>query len=213
MKRNFCFFLVLFLLAFIPNKTKALCEDSEYIRLSKLAQNIKTAYVYNEKTNRFTITLTNLKKDLSVEYIGEDKIYNTDKEVNIYNAISGKHTFMIYIKNGKCDGEYLTSKYINLPFYNPYAENEICKGIENYKYCQKWNNVNDDKIMYHSKIIEYKKEISKKQEKIEVVQNNENAIFKFIREKYVEYYHIILPVTISILCLAIYIKNKKESLV
>lgn len=213
MKRKLCFFLLLFLIVFIPHKTKALCDDSEYIRLSKLAQNIKMSYTYNSKTNNFTITITNLKKDLSIEYLNEVKTYNTDKEINIYNSYSGEHTFMIYVKNGSCAGEHLTTKYVNLPFRNQYADNEICKGIENYIYCQKWSNRNDNKETYYEKILSYKKELGNNKEKNEIVKNNENAIFKFIREKYVEYYHIILPAIISILCLAIYIRNKKESLV
>lgn len=213
MKRKYCFFLLLFLIVFIPHKTKALCDDSEYIRLSKLAQNVKIAYTYDSKKNNFTITITNLKKDLRIEYLNELKKYNTDKEINIYNSYSGQHTFMIYATKGSCAEEHLTTRYINLPFRNPYSESEFCKGIENYVYCQKWSNRNDNKEMYYKKILEYKKELENKQEKKEIVKNNENAIFKFIREKYVEYYHIILPAIISILCLAIYIKNKKESLV
>jgi len=213
MKRRFCFFLLLFLIVFIPHKTKALCDDSEYIRLSKLAQNIKTAYVYNSKKDNFTITITNLKKDLRIEYLNDSKKYITDKEINIYNSYSGTHTFMIYANSGSCANELMTTKYIKLPFLNPYADDDMCKGIENYVYCQKWSNVNDNKELYYKKIFEYRKELENKKEKKEIVQNNENAVFKFIREKYVEYYHIILPSAISILCLAIYIKNKKESLV
>lgn len=213
MKRKFCFFLLLFLIVFIPHKTKALCDDTEYIRLSKLAQNIQMAYTYNSKNNKFTITIANSKKNLRIEYLNDSKKYITDKEINIYNAYSGTHTFMIYANSGSCGEELMTTRYVKLPFRNPYAENEICKGIENYVYCQKWSNRNDNKEIYYEKILEYRKKIENKQQKKEIVTNNENVVFKFIREKYIEYYHIILPTIISILCLAIYIKNKKESLV
>ena len=198
MKKNICFFLLIFLLVFIPHKVNVLCEDSELVRLSKLAQNVKFSYTYNENTSKFTITVTNTTKDLNIEYINKEKKYNSDKELNFYNLYSGKHTFMIYSKSSTCSGEYLITKYVNLPYYNTLYNSSVCNGIENYKYCQKWNAVNSNREINYRKILEYKNELLKEQNEIVIVQSDENIILKFIREKYVEYYYIMLPTIISI---------------
>lgn len=213
MKRKLYFFLMLFLITIIPRNVKATCSDSETIRLSKLAQNVKFAYVYNEKNKTFTITVTNLKKDLKIEYVNENKKYNTEKEVNIYNSNSGKHTFMIYA-NTNCSKEYILTKNIELPYYNELYKSKICSDIKNFKYCQKWNKVAIDASFAYEKINEYKENNLKKEVKKEEIKKTDfEKIIDNIKKIYVDNYYIILPITISILCLIIYVKNKKESLV
>lgn len=211
MKKKLFFLVLLTLIVFLPKNVKADCTDAEMVRLQKLANNVNVNYTYNEKTNNFEIVITNLKKELRIEYINTLKKYISEGEIKISKPYSGTHTFLIYSNNKKCFGEFLTTKYVELPFLNPYADEKICKGIESYVYCKKWNNINDNKEIYYKKILEYKKKISENKIKKDV-QDDENFIIKYIKEKYVEYYYIILPVIISLLSVIIYIKNKKESL-
>lgn len=214
MKKNTYFFLLMFLLVFMPLKVNAFCDDSESIRMSKLAQNLKFSYTYNETTKKFTITVANMKKDLIVEYLNTGKRYSGNKELNFYNLSSGKHTFMIYSNSDKCSGEYINTKYINTPFLNDFYNNYLCENIENYAYCQKWLKNHYSYEYQYNNILEYKNSLKTSTEKKEQVEyNGFDKIFKVIRENYVKYYYIILPIVISILCLIIYIKNKKENLV
>lgn len=215
MKKKLCFFLVLCLLAFIPYKIKAVCDDDEYIRLSNLAQNVKTSYVYNEKNKTFSVIITNLKKELTIRYLNKNVKYTTDKELIINNLYSGKHSFMIYANNDKCTNEYFITKYVELPFYNFYYNSNQCKGIENYYYCTKWLNTNISSSDFVKKTSEYKEKINK-QKKISNEKKDthlENRYFTLIKTIYIENYTIILPAIIAVLCLIIYIKNKKSNII
>lgn len=216
MKKKICFFLLLFLIVVSPKKIYAYyCSDDEMIRLQKLAQNVKISYIYNEQNNKFTIIITNLKKDLKIKYLNYGKIYSTDKEISIENSSSGKHSFMIY-SNVDCSKEYIMTKYIDIPYYNFYYKSSYCEKIENYIYCSKWLNKNINITELIEKTTEYKKEINnKKQEEIKKNKQDNTLynIFYKIKDIYIEKYYIILPVIISVLCLIIYIKNKKNDLV
>lgn len=214
MKKNIYFFLLLLLLVSIPHKTKAFCDDSELVRLSKLAQNLKFSYVYNKNTNTFTINVTNLKQDLVIEYLNTEKKYNSNKELNFNNLYSGKHTFMVYAKSSTCQEEYLRTKYVELPYYNSFYGKDLCKGIEEYSFCTKWLRTKYNYDYQYNNILEYKNNLNKKEEKEKKVEYSTlDKIMIFIKENYVKYYYIILPTIISILCLIIYVKNKKSDLV
>ena len=206
-------FLPLLFLVFFPSIAKAECEDSEIIRLQKLAKNVTTSYVYDEDKGRFTITLSNLTKDLIVYSNDNGVEYSVNGDLNLDNLFSGKHSYEIYASNILCKDEELATKNISLPYRNPYYNSKECKGIENYSYCNKWT---DNSISYEiwlKKVTNYKKNIKMKDNTNSKKTSTINKIFKQIGKFYGRYYLIILPIVIAALAGFIFYKNKKDSLV
>lgn len=206
-------FLVTLFLILIEN-VQASCSDDEITRLSKLANNVTVSYTYNEKTNKFMITFTNVTDDLSINDLTHNKYYSNYPEVTIKNFNSGKHKFYIYASDKNCYESALSSKYIELPYYNKYYAYNECKNFEEYSYCNKWLNSNLSYDIWKQKVDEYNKEVKKIEEK--EVKNTKSILYilkDIIIQFYVSYYYIILPTIISSLCLIIYLKNKSEEII
>lgn len=56
--------------------------------------------------------------------------------------IDGKDTTIVYDSgdnNAECQNIDITTKYVNLPYYNAYYKDPLCKGMEQYDICSKWN--------------------------------------------------------------------------
>lgn len=206
-------FLTLLFLVFLPSSVKGDCDDSEEIRLQKLARNVMVSYVYKENNDTFTVTLSNLNKDLEVLEVDEMKRYNVIGDLNINNQLSGRHSYIIYSKNPECSTDELVTKYVSLPYRNPYYSSEECKGMENYSYCSKWINNSLSYDIWHAKITEYKKKTEKNNVEKKHSESTLSILFGKFKKLYSEYYYIILPVIILTLVIMIAIKNKKDSLV
>lgn len=212
MKRYFLIFIMLFLFI-LPGKVNALCSDAEIIRLQNIAKNVQYSYEYDYNKNKFIIIFNNLSKEIVLEDVSNKKRYNTNDEIKINDVNSGMHRYSIYAENKKCTNELLISKYITLPYYNVYYNLEFCKGIEEYSYCNKWLNNQISYDVWYSKVSEYKE--SKNDKKINKIEKETiiDKITNLIANIYINYYYIILPVIITVLCIIIYIKNKQNDLI
>ena len=204
-------FIIILYLIMIPS-VKSYCDEDEMIRLQKIANNITMSYEHNAVNNTFNVTFSNITRQTYIEV--NNQIIDKDFEYVFKNQKSGEYKFNIYSNTGTCERTLLLTKYVSLPYYNNLYNTEVCSGIENYKYCSKWlkDNISEqEKIKqiknYKSLIVE---EIT--ENKIENKESILDKIRKSLIDIYVNYYFIILPVIISILCLLIYIKDKKDSL-
>ena len=213
MKKKLIFSITLFLMVFLPYKVNALCSDSEIIRLQNIAKNINYSYEYDETEEKFSITFTNLNDEIIIRSSTTGRSYNGIKEIKINDFISGNYKFNIYAKDNKCTKDILATKYIELPYYNVFYNSELCDGINNYSYCQKWQKNSVSYDVWYSKVTKYRNSI--KEVKKEEIDNSGlfDKIGNIIMKFYVNYYYIILPLIIIILCSIIYAKNKKEELV
>lgn len=210
MKKFICFTVLLFLVL-IPKNVFAVCDDSEIIRLQRIANNVNISYLFDENTSKFTIIITNLKNDIQIKDFYNNKNYNTNGEVNINNFSSGKYTFKIYSKNKDCINYEITSRTINIPFYNNYYTNEECDNFKNKYYCSKWLKSDIDYSEWSSNVSKYK--IVDIEQKETVSDTFMQKVFKKIQEIYLKYYYIILPTFILMMIVIIYRNNKKNSLV
>jgi len=190
----------------------AACDDEEMIRLSKLANNVASNYYFDPETQKFEITFTNVTKEIVITDLINGQMYNEDIEFTIKNLESGNYRFNITSTDVSCTGETLVTKYINLPYYNKFYTSEECKGIENYSYCKKWVKNEISESIFQKKVTQYKENLNKeiKQEVIE--ETVLDKIKKVILDIYVNYYYIILPLFITILCIIIYIKDKSDDI-
>ncbi len=206
---------LLFLLLIIPISVKADCDNDEIIRLQKIANNINTNYEYDDISNSFSITFTNVSNELIIEDINNKLDYYGDLEFTINNLSSNEYTYYVYAKDKNCYESELTIKNIQLPYYNQYYNYKECTGIENYEMCSKWlpKNINYDDWL--KDVTEYRKSI--KQDNKTIKHDSKKTIFGKIRDiivdLYVTHYNIFLPIIILSLCAIIYLKNKSDQLI
>lgn len=205
-------FVIILYLCMIPS-VKSYCDDSEIIKLQRIAKNVNISYTFDEENELFNITFTNLRKELILYDATNKKEYNIYGELNLKQNYNGNNRFDIYAKKNNCTKDILISKHIELPFYNQYYKYDECKNIQHYKYCSKWLNRSITYEDWNKNVLEYKSSYSQnnKNDQPKTERSILNKILNAIIKLYVSYYYIILPVIITILCIIIYIKNKQDS--
>ena len=80
-------FLTLLFLVLLPNMVRAYCSDSDTVRLQNIANNVTVSYIYNDSTGRFTITFSNLRKDLILVDFLNNKKEEKKKKKSIFEYV------------------------------------------------------------------------------------------------------------------------------
>jgi hypothetical protein len=197
--------IIFFLLLILPITVKADCTDKELARYKILASYINYYTEFNESNKTFDITLYNLSNELTLET--QNQKYSSQEkmgETKITNKPNGENIkISVYPKNGACNNYSLRTMYINLPKYNKYHEEEICKN-NNSILCSKWANTSSyTKEQFEIKV---KKE-TQQEEKQETQQEENKSIFDFLAEYYVP---ILLALLIIIITTKYLIERKKR---
>lgn len=204
-------YLLLFLLFCFPSSVMAYCDVTNTPRLQKIANNLTFSYEYTEKDNSvtFDVTINNMNKYLYIVDVNNNKTYKYDNNntILIKNYKDGiKIEYRIYADT-ICQDELLRREYINLPIYNKYYTDEICEGIENYKYCKKWVNSSFNYYDFKQAINAYKESLI--EDEPIVIEDNKTTILDKIIIFYAKYYIYILPsIIIIFISIIIYLKNK-----
>lgn len=204
--------VIFILLMLLPISGKALsCDNSEQARLRKLATNVNTSYEYVEDGENvtFNVTLTNITSELYVvdSVTGNRYSYNGTNEITITGYKHGTNIrYSIYPSKEDCTRGYLTVKYVNLPYYNKYYKNELCKD-KKYNICSKWRKVELTEEQFKKKIAELDREAEKKNE--ENVQTK-NTIFDNIASFVFKYYPFIILGGLAIYTPIEIIRRKKD---
>lgn len=210
MKKILLFSLVLL---FPIIKVNALyCSYSDLAYLKKLASNISYYYDYEEINNNvsFKITLTNLQDELYIVDSTSGKRYDySDKEITIDGYQSGQIIrYYVYSTKGDCE-DVLYTVVVNLPTYNPYYRDEICKGIENYTLCQKWSTHGLSYEKFKERVQSYL-EVEKPTEVIEEEPEEEYNFLDILIDILLDYYYIPLIIVVIGSSIGIYVINKKS---
>ena len=127
----FCMFV-------FPLITNAECDYQRLADLNKIAGNVQFSYTYTPIENNliFDVDISNITNDI---YIVDnfDKTFNSNVTTAQYypGAII---SYVIYSNDSNCLGERITTKYLNLPFYNKYSSYPECKVNTNLSVCQFW---------------------------------------------------------------------------
>ena len=212
MKRLIFLFMFLFILPL--NANALVCDNKQEVKYQQLAQNISYSYDYKEENNKvsFSITFTNVNEKLYWKNLNTNQVYKyTGSEIVIGNIVDGKsYKYGAYTSELGCNGIKLFTYYINIPFYNPYYNDSLCKGVEEFKYCNKWFNKRISYEEFSKNVNEYKQSL----EKEEVVDKeiSINSFFDVLFNFYLKYYYIILPLIIISLLMYIRYHNKKNDL-
>lgn len=222
MKNIFSYALFVILLSFIlvinVNAECSYQERKELLNEAKaveayfepdLENNKFNFYLYN-LTDNIYVKLENLKTNQSIE------IHNYDLEDNYYiyveDNISEKVTYRLSIYSNKveCYANKLTSKNIYKGIINKFYSENVCKGAEEYIYCQPFLEneitISDSEVI--DKINEYKESL-KIVEKQEVVESN--FLFDFIKN-YWKYILVFVITSIVISVGVLTVKKRKGEL-
>lgn len=212
MKRLTINIFLLFVLMIFPYETKALeCSDEQKYETQKLAYNVAYSYTYNEKDDKatFDITFTNLHNRLSIMDNSNNKVYSSSEVVIKGLEPNREYSYDIYSAGFACSSSSLRKINIKTPGYNKFYKDKICNGIEDFKYCQKWANID---IAYE----ELKREVSRyklsliKQQNVEEETSQIGKVVNIIINIYTKYYYLILP-TIIVLAIVFMIRDDKKS--
>lgn len=168
--------LIFAILVFIPNIVKADdCPVTNTSRLKKIASNITTKYDYFESMPNngygnvsFTATISNVINDIYIMKV--DDYYNkvgtiyygdSNNQVIISGLSEGTSYHFVALGNTNdiCQGTLVYEFYVTTPNYNRYYTNALCKKVPDYKYCQKWVNINLTEEEFTKNVKEYIKSL------------------------------------------------------
>lgn len=214
MRRYVIPLLFVFLFLSNPYKTKAVvCENNIRVKYQELAKNISLAYEYIEEndTIKFNIIISNINEKLIIKDVLNNSSYNyTNSEIVLKNFNENtSYKFEVYANDYLCNDSSLYTHYINLPPYNKYYKDEVCKDAENYSLCNKWTNITMSYEDFKLKVENYKKTTVVEEVETETIVEN---IFDKVIDFYSEYYYYILPSIIVIVLITIRINVKKDDL-
>lgn len=187
------------------------CSPKDRVNLSKIAQNVAVAKVFDENTATFKLVFSNVTSEIYLyDVTGRNYHYSSNADISLKGYYPGsKYKFIFYSNAYGCEEEVIYTKYITFPNYNALYKDESCRGLEDYKICKKWANVD---ISYDDFKKETQKLKEKEEEKIESVQNIK-GYFDYIIDFVMKYDYILLPIFIAIFIGLEYVmwyKNKKE---
>jgi len=183
-KRNLIFLLSIFLF-FLPSTCKAVYEVTDPrctsdLKISLRNQASLIAYKLNKNENgelvTYNLDIFNMDEDVYILNQSDNrKYYNNSSILNISPGTILK--LGIYASSSNyCEGYKVSSKTVNVPYYNKYSKDKLCVGYEDYYLCKSTSNVN---ISYDEFKIRMNKYIeSLKEEDIAIENDNEKNIEK-----------------------------------
>lgn len=214
MKRYYLGIVFLIVLFAIPFSAKAECSYSDKVRLQKLAGNVNFGYRYKETqyTITFDVTVSNLTNSIyMVEYSSGKRYYANNQDFTISGYQPGRTIrFDFYAKDSSCIEGIIFTNYVTLPSYNPYYNSDVCKGIEDFKLCQKWLKHNMTYQEFYTGVMNYK---NSQAEKPKEEEKNKNSFDWEVIVKFWSKYYIFILLGIIVTCgIVIYQYDKKSNL-
>ena len=191
------------------------CGYSEISRLRNFVSNVNLSYDYYILNNLayFNVTVSNLVPDVYFVDSSDGAVYyydaSVDGEIIIRDIKKTSGNLKFYSAKQDCYGVKLGNKYYNLPTYNIYYNDELCKKNSNFSLCQKWVKVNYSRDEFEMLIKKYNtKENYETEDEIEVVYKK--TILDHFVNFYVKYYHITLIGIIAVCVLVMVVSRKKN---
>lgn len=203
-----CIFVIIVMFIF-SIEVKADCSYNDIAKYKSYISNVTTTYDYRIEGTRayFDVTVSNIPNNVYMLDISTGNTYNdfVNNEITINNYSMDKITYKFYYND--CENTYLGSKYIIFPNYNPYSTEELCKGIEDYKMCQKWLDNNYSYEQFVEEIEKYKKSLEPKEIEDNIVYER-SLIDKIVNFYINNYYYLLGTIVVIGLTFIIIIKRK-----
>jgi len=213
-------YLLMFFCMFNVN---ADCSYQERKEMLNEAKEVEAFFEADIDNNKFVFYIYNLTDNIYValenpqtyqyreifKYMYDTEYYTYDEE-NITDIINYK--LKIYSNKSGCYGNIITTKTIKKPIINKYYKQEVCKGIEDFKYCTPILNIKpnlEEKEIYNA--------INKYREQVEISEDK-TTIEKFglddLKDIIIEYWYvviiIIIVLTASVIIVKYIIKKRGE---
>lgn len=211
-------YITLALILSSPFAVKAKCDYKEMSDLRKIASNIQFSYNYYYKSTsgidsevRFKITIANLNPKVFIRDVDKIENYyykNSNELIKNDYAPGGSYKFELYTNSDNCRGELLFTRYVALPTYNRFSEDEICNDATEFYLCNKWQKVNISYDEFKNKVNEYKESSKVVIEKPKEEPTLKDKILSFIFEYYYYILLVIIALTSSLLIALIKRENK-----
>ncbi len=179
-------YFILFVLL-IPIRIYAdTCSDEDMQLYKQMAENVRISYKIKEnivsnatydQNNMFSITMTNIPKELKIfeskiSYMFENTGNEEFTTITQENFTGGTNLRFVFYTTDKtnCPMQKIKIKNLQLPVYNAFYEDELCSGIEQFKYC---NKTIENRITYEG----FKKNVLKYRESLndDSINNSNNS--------------------------------------
>lgn len=212
-------FIILIILLFILNirVVSAKCNNSYLSELRGISSNVNFSYDYYIENGDaiFNLIINNLTPNMYIINNDSNERYNyentTNGELTIYGLKNlSSISFSMYAVGEGCDNKKLLTKYIKLPSYNQYYENEICKGIEEFQLCNKWLKQEISYNTFTEQVKKYKQSLESKTDGDDSEITIKDDLIDKIVKYYSKYYYVILIIIIVICAIIILYQNKKN---
>lgn len=203
MKGKYLVYILLSFSCLFPFSVNAECDYQRKAELSRIASNVQFSYNYDEN-NDFTVNITNLTDDIYIKDDYDNYMSGVgEKQYSYNNGDTIRYT--IYSNDNNCKDEEIMTRYLSLPYYNPYSDTSECKEHPDFKYCQRWSNSSVDFDKFNNELIKYKNELHANDD------NNDTNIS--IVESIIDYFknniYVIFVIIISlIIIIMIFIMHK-----
>lgn len=215
MFKKICKLFLIFSFFFLSSNVSALteCSSSDMKNLAELAKNVSFKYEKevldikltedDEDTFKevyYKITALNLNDSLKIKVKSDEELIFTNENPTINDFFNGERVVIQIYANtpNLCSGNLITTKVVELPFYNIFSEREECKTYPDFKYCKEFGDFSLDEETFLEELDKYKKSNIKTDDNIK-----ENV------KKYGIYASILIILAIIILLVATFKKNKK----
>ena len=217
MKKNIFIVITICIMLLFQIKVEAACTTQDKNALREEAKLMKIIPVLDEEDlmeeYSYGVSFTNWNKDFYlIDNQGTSYYYPDDyAPENVYGFYQpgSVQTFKVYARYGtKCAFEHLTTIRVTFQNYNKYYSSPLCKGIEDFKLCQR---------TYSGKIESYEwfeQEVKKYKQSLEEKPNEEkdetiiDQVINYIKENPIV---LITSVVIIISIIIITIKKVKDN--
>jgi len=150
------------------------CTLTEYNNLRKLASAVNVSFAYEKtelipgyftyiKVGKFSITVNNLGSNLYAVETKTNTVADSKKPKMQYFDSNKAYNINIYALNG-CTNKPLLTHYINIPKYNPWSEEAVCKEIKEFYMCNKWYSIDLTQEEFEKGVEKYKEDLKNKKD-------------------------------------------------
>lgn len=215
MKKKIIF--ILFILLFYKTSVSALtyggCDTSVIARMKQVVANINISYDYkiiNDKVY-YDVTISNLTNDIYVrDNYGNREYYNYNNgELVIPNIDNNSLSLRFNSNINDCRGLLLGTRYDQFPIFNKYYDDEVCKNMEDFLYCNKWTPKEYSYEEVQTAVKKYNEGLNNNPEE-PTKEIYKKTLFDKIIDFYVKYYIVFLVGIIGICIVIILIHRKKN---
>ena len=203
---SFVFMLIMFFC--FSTKAEAFCSTKKYSNLKMTAYKAAVNYELNfddDHNYYFKLKVNNVDKDILVRFDGYE-YEPEDGYVEIKTRIPGGKTYEIDLYGGyetSCPEEYLYTKRITVPKYNPLSERDECIEYEEFYLCNKWYAGKDaTDISFESELNRYIEQLKSKDK--DEIPKKPKTFFQTIIDFFINNKIIMMPIAIIISVFIIY---------